>query len=239
MARRCVLRRSRRGASRRARCRGRQRPRAAHGPAGRGTRRRRFSPGPVYERRRRTRRRPGQYSAWCSPKGRMLANFVVRRSAESSFELLLPESARADRQAPAHVRAALARPGRRRERRERSPGGRRPRRRPALCGVRGYLPSCTDRLLAGGIVSQLPGPRFVAIDPEQAAALDRLARRAGRGLPGMAVADGARGCCGHHSADADLFLPQTVNWDALGGISFRKVATPARRSSPARNTWVD
>jgi folate-binding Fe-S cluster repair protein YgfZ len=33
-----------------------------------------------------------QYGAWCSPKGRMLANFLIRRSGESIFEVLLPES---------------------------------------------------------------------------------------------------------------------------------------------------
>ena len=38
--------------------------------------------------------RPGaaEYGAWCSPKGRMLANFLIRRSGESTFELLLQQS---------------------------------------------------------------------------------------------------------------------------------------------------
>ncbi|HVS56834.1 MAG TPA: folate-binding protein, partial [Casimicrobiaceae bacterium] len=33
-----------------------------------------------------------QYSAWCSPKGRMLANFVLLRTEATTFELLLPLS---------------------------------------------------------------------------------------------------------------------------------------------------
>src|SRR5579862_7236273 len=33
-----------------------------------------------------------QYSAWCSPKGRMLANFVVIRSGDQDYELLLHAS---------------------------------------------------------------------------------------------------------------------------------------------------
>src|SRR5260370_34645394 len=33
-----------------------------------------------------------QYSAWCSPKGRMLANFLLLRAEAATFELLLPAS---------------------------------------------------------------------------------------------------------------------------------------------------
>ena len=33
-----------------------------------------------------------QYSAWCSPKGRMLANFLLLRTETTTFELLLPAS---------------------------------------------------------------------------------------------------------------------------------------------------
>ena len=32
-----------------------------------------------------------QYSAWCTPKGRVLANFLLRRVDAETFELLLPE----------------------------------------------------------------------------------------------------------------------------------------------------
>src|SRR5215471_11473150 len=31
-----------------------------------------------------------QYSAWCSPKGRVLANFLLRRDNAEKFELILP-----------------------------------------------------------------------------------------------------------------------------------------------------
>src|SRR5260370_40493336 len=33
-----------------------------------------------------------QHSAWCSPKGRMLANFLLLRTEATTFELLLPAS---------------------------------------------------------------------------------------------------------------------------------------------------
>src|SRR5256885_2384502 len=33
-----------------------------------------------------------QYSAWCSPKGRMLANFILLQTEATTFELLLPVS---------------------------------------------------------------------------------------------------------------------------------------------------
>ena len=33
-----------------------------------------------------------QYSAWCSAKGRMLANFLVARTDENAFDLYLPHS---------------------------------------------------------------------------------------------------------------------------------------------------
>src|SRR5262249_53371312 len=33
-----------------------------------------------------------QYSAWCSPKGRVLASFLLRRIDQESFVLLLPEA---------------------------------------------------------------------------------------------------------------------------------------------------
>ena len=33
-----------------------------------------------------------QYSAWCSPKGRMLVNFILLRTEATTFELLLPVS---------------------------------------------------------------------------------------------------------------------------------------------------
>src|SRR5215475_1397134 len=32
-----------------------------------------------------------QYSAWCTPKGRVLANFLLRRVDPETFEILLPE----------------------------------------------------------------------------------------------------------------------------------------------------
>ena len=40
-----------------------------------------------------------------------------------------------------------------------------------------------------------------------------------------------------YAATSELFVAQMLNLDLIGGISFGKGATPARRSSPAPNIW--
>jgi folate-binding protein YgfZ len=168
-----------------------------------------------------------QYGAWCSPKGRMLANFLIRRSGESIFELLLPESlseAIAKRlrmfvlrsrvtvsdASSESVRLGIGGPD----------AGDAVRRALGAAPAVGAVASFDDRLVAA-----LPGPRYViTVAPDAAEACwERLAsvcRTAGfaawqwltirAGVPVITA------------PTSDLFVPQAANWDALGGISFQK-----------------
>jgi len=168
-----------------------------------------------------------QYGAWCSPKGRMLANFLIRRSGESIFELLLPESlseAIAKRlrmfvlrsrvtvsdASSESVRLGIGGPD----------AGDAVRRALGAAPAVGAVASFDDRLVAA-----LPGPRYViTVAPDAAGACwERLAsvcRTAGfaawqwltirAGVPVITA------------PTSDLFVPQAANWDALGGISFQK-----------------
>ena len=123
-----------------------------------------------------------QYTSFNSPKGRMLANFVLWREAADDFRALLPgDLAGADRKSAsrmfvlrskvtlADVSADLARFG---------VGG--PKAAEALRAAFGdgaatYWPSCarTTRRCSG-----LPGPRYVVLAPAEPAAAtgERLAR---------------------------------------------------------------
>ena len=168
-----------------------------------------------------------QYGAWCSPKGRMLANFLIRRSGESIFEMLLPESlseAIAKRlrmfvlrsrvtvidASGESVRLGVGGPG----------AGDAIGRALGPAPVVGDVASFDDQLVAA-----LPGPRYVITVAADAAApcWERLAsacRPAGfaawqwltirAGVPVITA------------PTSDLFVPQAANWDALGGISFQK-----------------
>jgi tRNA-modifying protein YgfZ len=168
-----------------------------------------------------------QYSAWCSPKGRVLASFLLRRNDETSFELLLPapmlepirkrlgmfvlrSKVRVEDGSAASVRIGIGGPE--------APG--------AAQAFAGGLPALHGSLpIAGGIVFQLPGPRFVAmLDPEHAQAawtsLGATARAAG--FPCWRWLTLQAGVAVILPPTQDQFLPQTINWDALGGVSFRK-----------------
>ncbi len=147
-----------------------------------------------------------QYSAWCSPKGRMLANFVVRRSGDSIYELLLPESLSdtiAKRLRMFVLRSRVTVFDASSETIRLGVGG--PGAGAAIGKALGVAPAVGDVASAGElIVTALPGPRYIiAVAPEAAASCwDRL--RSGcraRGLPGMAMVDDTRGYSGHHPTD--------------------------------------
>ena len=181
-----------------------------------------------------------QYSAWCSPKGRMLANFLVRRSADSTFELLLPgEHRRSCRQAHAlcsccapasssPTRAATAfvwasaapAPGRRSTRRwaQRLPSATRP------VGQQGRL----DLSLV-----QPLHHRDHARRRRRTPACPRLLRRPWRfARQRLTVRAGVPVVT---PLTADLFVPQAANWDALGRNQFseRLLCRPGDRRPDA------
>jgi folate-binding protein YgfZ len=168
-----------------------------------------------------------QYSAWCSPKGRVLANFLLRRSSGQTFELILPApllepirkrlgmfvlraKVKLEDASATSVRIGI--------------GG--PAAAQAVAAVVGSTPSLHQSVPRdGALLLQLNGACFMAIvEPERAAELwDRLAahaRPAGfscwrwllvrAGVPVILP------------PTQDRLIPQAINWDALGGVSFQK-----------------
>ena len=169
-----------------------------------------------------------QLAAWCSPKGRMLANFLVRRLDEATFELMfsrtLLEVVRKRLQmfvlrskvSIEDAGAAAVRLG---------VGGLAAA--TVLGEVLGVIPAPHQwsQPTSDTAVSALPGGRFIAVvTPQRAEALWRrlaaVARPAGysawewltirAGVPMITT------------ATSDQFVPQTANFDALGGVNFQK-----------------
>jgi folate-binding protein YgfZ len=167
-----------------------------------------------------------QFSAWCSPKGRVFANFLLRRLAADRFEALLPASlleplrkrlgmfvlrskvTLADA-GDATVRFGL--------------GG--PSAPTCVSGAFGTVPalhrSCA---IEGGALISLPGGRFaVFVAPEHAqAAWARLSQARPGGFPCWQWLTLRAGVPAVTPETQDLFLPQVLNLDALDAVSFRK-----------------
>jgi folate-binding protein YgfZ len=168
-----------------------------------------------------------QYSAVCSPKGRVLANFLLRRIDATGFELLLPMPLLApirqrlrmfvlrakvtlEDASTTSVRIGIGGPAA-------------PEVIEAVCGS--VPPVHHSATVSGGLLLQLPRARFMAfVAPESAAALwDELAARARpagfscwrwllirAGLPVIVP------------PTQDQFIPQAINWEVVGGVSFQK-----------------
>ena len=168
-----------------------------------------------------------QYSAWCSPKGRMLANFVVSRVEPAIYELLLDASlvpSIRKRLAMYVLRAkvvvddvttALVRLG---------VGG--DAASSVIASITSAVPSTHRSVpIEGGRVIGVPGSRFlVVVAPEHAGALQQ------RLMPSAPAADIdlwrlltiRAGIPVITLATTDAFVPQTANWDVLGGVNFQK-----------------
>jgi folate-binding protein YgfZ len=168
-----------------------------------------------------------QYSAWCSPKGRVLANFVLRRVDGATFELLLPEPLLEPvrkRLAMFVLRAKVAIENATAASVRIGVGG--PASPRCVESAAGAVPPLHRALpIAGGSVHQLPGARFVAVvDPAQAATVwDQLAANAcPAGFAAWRWLTIHAGVPVILPATQDQFLPQAINWDLLGGLSFQK-----------------
>ena len=168
-----------------------------------------------------------QYSAWCSPKGRMLANFLLRRTGGSIFELLLPESlseAIAKRLRMFVLRSRVTVEDASSQSIRLGVGG--PDAGDAVARALGAVPAVGDVASFGdALVAALPGPRYViTVAPDAAAPCwERLASVCR--LAGFATWQWLTVRAGVPVITAptsDLFVPQAANWDALGGISFQK-----------------
>ncbi|HKW79607.1 MAG TPA: folate-binding protein, partial [Casimicrobiaceae bacterium] len=168
-----------------------------------------------------------QYSAWCSAKGRVLANFLIRRGVDASYQLIL--AAGLSEAIAARLRtfvlrsqvkisdvgSATVRLG------VGGPGG-----SDAVRASLGEPPAIARTTTIGdALVVALPGPRYVVVVPPAAAPacwqhLREHATPAGfaawrwltirAGVPVITP------------VTSDQFVPQALNWDALGGINFQK-----------------
>jgi tRNA-modifying protein YgfZ len=169
-----------------------------------------------------------QFSAWCSPKGRVLANFLLRRVAEDSFELLLPVSLSEpirkrlsmfvfrSRVTLADASDATVRLG---------AGG--PTAATHLAAAFGAVPALhRSTAIEGGTLIALPGGRFVAcVVPEGAPVLwQRLSAAAlcAAGFPCWQWLTVRAAVPVITPPTQDQFIPQMLNLDALDGVSFRK-----------------
>lgn len=174
-----------------------------------------------------------RYGGYCSPKGRLLATFLIWRSA-GAFHLLLPEAlqepvrkrlsmfvlrakARLEDAAVATVRLGISGPAA----------------ESALSRCLGAAPAAPLAVQErdGVVVIRLDAQRFViALPPEQAPQLwDALAAQA---TPAGAACwdwlDLRAGIATVVPATQDQFVPQMANLDLVGGVSFSKGCYPGQ-----------
>ena len=170
-----------------------------------------------------------RYASFNSPKGRMLANFVLWRegAAGDEFRLLLPEDIAAPivkRLTMYRLRSKVTLADISHDMIRLGIGG--PTGADALRAGMGSVPAQFATVTAGSAtILGLPGSRFVVLSP-------------------LASADGARAKLLAHATPAefdvwqwltiragvpvvtaatqDAFVAQTANWDILGGIDFKK-----------------
>ncbi len=168
-----------------------------------------------------------QHTSFNSPKGRMLANFILWKDGDSGFRALLPadiaEPVRErlsryllrSKVALADASAATIRLG---------IGG--PTAPAALRDAFGATPAMFAVVRHGAIaVLGLPGPRFMVVAPgAMAAAVGEALSRHATFAPfsiwqWLTIRAGVPVVT---AATQDLFIPQTANWDLLSGLNFQK-----------------
>jgi len=171
-----------------------------------------------------------QYTSYNSPAGRMLANFVLWRAGPdpaAGFRALLPgDIAAAVRKRLAmfvlrskvtvtDASATLARYG---------IGG--PGAADAVRVAMGAAPAPFGVVRSDGVtVLGVPGPRFVVLADTDRAGAIAAALGAGAGVADYGVWQWLTIRAGVPvitAATQDKFIPQTANWDLLGGVNFRK-----------------
>jgi tRNA-modifying protein YgfZ len=168
-----------------------------------------------------------QYSAWCSPKGRMLANFLLLRTEATTFELLLPApmiDAMRKRLTMFVLRSKLTIEDSSGESVRIGVGG--PTAATALRAASiDAPPRFQCRTLDGGLIVAVPGGRYIALmQPAFAEPFwDRVATAARpAGFPVWQWLAIRAGIPIVTAATTDRLVPQMANWDALDGVSFRK-----------------
>jgi tRNA-modifying protein YgfZ len=168
-----------------------------------------------------------QYSAWCSPKGRMLANFLLLRTDAATFEMLLPSSMIGGirkRLTMFVLRSKVAIEDATGERIRIGIGG--PTAAAALRTASIEVPARFQCLpLDEGLIVAVPGGRYIAL-MQAAPAEDFWNRLSIAALPAafsvwqwLTIRAGIPIIT---AATTDQLVPQMTNWDALDGVSFRK-----------------
>ena len=167
-----------------------------------------------------------QYSAWCSPKGRVLANFLLRRLTQGRFELLLPFSlaeAVAKRLRMFVLRSKVTIADASEASVRLGVGG--PAAAACIAATLGMTPTLRHAMaIDGGTIVALPGNRFLfVVTPAEA---PRLWRTASRARPaGIGCWQWLTVCAAVPvitPPTQDGFLPQMLNLDALDAIAFGK-----------------
>lgn len=168
-----------------------------------------------------------QYSAWCSAKGRMLANFLLLRIDPATFEILLPGSMIAavrKRLAMFVLRSKVTIDDASGETVRIGVGG--PAAVSALRAAEVDAPAPFRwRALDGGWIAGVAGGRYIAAaKPADAESLwNRLAQVARpAGFPVWQWLTLRAGVPVVTPATTERLVPQMANWDVLGGVSFRK-----------------
>jgi hypothetical protein len=167
-----------------------------------------------------------QLSAWCSPKGRVLANFVLRRIDADGFELLLPRlllESFQRRLAMFVLRSKVAIHDASGTTICIGIGG--PAAAQCIAAVIGTTPAlhrCT--VIEGGVFGALQSSRFIAVvEPSQAPGLwNRFGAVRAAGYPCWRWLTIRAGVPMILPPTQDRFIPQMINLDALGAVSFQK-----------------
>jgi tRNA-modifying protein YgfZ len=167
-----------------------------------------------------------QLSAWCSPKGRVLTNFLLRRVTNDHFELLLPSSLAepiAKRLRMFVLRSKVAIVDASRATVRLGVGG--PAAAACIVATIGMTPALGHAMaIDGGTLVALPGNRFLIIaSPEHAPTLWQMltrARPAGISCWEWLTIRAAVPVIIPPTQDA--FIPQMLNLDALEAIAFGK-----------------
>jgi folate-binding protein YgfZ len=165
-----------------------------------------------------------QYSGYCSPKGRMLANFPLARMADAKYQLVVP----------AEIVEALVR--RLRMYVLRAKVVITPLAETHVCiGLAGPVNAATPALSVhreeGLTVLGLPDGRLLAVCAASRAqsfweTVARSATPAGAGVwDWLAINSGIPVIT---AATQDKFVPQMLNWELVGGVNFQKGCYPGQ-----------
>ncbi|MBT9613221.1 MAG: folate-binding protein YgfZ [Burkholderiales bacterium] len=175
-----------------------------------------------------------QLSSYCTPKGRMLANFLLWQNAQNSYLAQLPASLREPIQkrlsmfvlrskvkvsdvSDAWVRLGVGGPGA----------------QAVVTSVLGESPSTVHGLVhhASGSILRLPGDLFeLLIAPDQASAIWRQLTTHAKAV-GTACWDGLMIRAGIPTilpGTQEAFVPQMVNYELIDGVNFKKGCYPGQ-----------